>query len=250
MAGSGQRGEMAGSREGGAEADRHAPGMTSLPAGPAAPRPVPPQHEGSELWARAFAALYDRMFRKGEEAGMAERRRTLLSRATGRTVEIGAGTGLNLEHYPAGVDLLLTEPDEHLARRLHARADGRHEVLHAHAEALPVPDGSVDTVVATLVLCSVADPALVLVEVARVLRPGGRFLFLEHVRAHDAGLARWQDRLTPLWKVVAGNCHPNRSTLATLRASPLVVTDVTEGRIPKAAPIVRPRIAGTAERSA
>jgi SAM-dependent methyltransferase len=204
---------------------------------------------------RLLALFYDRVLQASEDAGLREDRRALLAHARGDVLEIGAGTGLNLGLYPrTGVDrIVLSEPDRHMARRLRGRLAGAPapvEVVGACGEELPFAEASFDTVVGTLVLCSVADPALVLVEVARVLRPGGRFLFLEHVRAHDAGLARWQDRLTPLWKVVAGNCHPNRSTLATLRASPLVVTDVTEGRIPKAAPIVRPRIAGTAERTA
>jgi ubiquinone/menaquinone biosynthesis C-methylase UbiE len=202
---------------------------------------------------RLLALIYDRVLQASEDAGLRDDRRALLAHARGQVLEIGAGTGLNLAHYPrTGVDrLVLSEPDHHMARRLRGRAADAPapvEVVTADGEELPFGEASFDTVVATLVLCSVADPALVLVEVARVLRPGGRFLFLEHVRAHDAGLARWQDRLTPLWKVLAGNCHPNRSTLATLRASPLAVIDVTEGRIPTAAPIVRPRIAGTAER--
>jgi ubiquinone/menaquinone biosynthesis C-methylase UbiE len=204
---------------------------------------------------RLLALLYDRALRASEDAGLREDRRALLAHARGDVLEIGSGTGLNLALYPtSGVDrIVLSEPDRHMARRLRGRLAGAPapaEVVGAGGEELPFADASFDTVVATLVLCSVADPALVLVEVARVLRPGGRFLFLEHVRAHDAGLARWQDRLTPVWKVVAGNCHPNRSTLAMLRASPLVVVEVTEGRIPKAAPIVRPRIAGMAERTA
>jgi ubiquinone/menaquinone biosynthesis C-methylase UbiE len=200
-----------------------------------------------------LAIFYDRVLEASERAGLREDRRALLAHARGEVLEIGAGTGLNLALYPrTGVErIVVSEPDRHMARRLRGRVGGAPapvEIVGAGGEDLPFGDASFDTVVATLLLCSVADPAIVLAEVARVLRPGGRFLFLEHVRAHDAGLARWQDRLTPLWKVVAGNCHPNRSTLATLRASPLVVIDVTEGRIPKAAPIVRPRIAGMAER--
>jgi ubiquinone/menaquinone biosynthesis C-methylase UbiE len=200
-----------------------------------------------------LAIFYDHVLQASERAGLREDRRALLAHARGEVLEIGAGTGLNLALYPrTGVErIVVSEPDRHMARRLRGRVGGAPapvEIVGAGGEDLPFGDASFDTVVATLLLCSVADPAIVLAEVARVLRPGGRFLFLEHVRAHDAGLARWQDRLTPLWKVVAGNCHPNRSTLATLRASPLVVIDVTEGRIPKAAPIVRPRIAGMAER--
>lgn len=203
---------------------------------------------------RVLAILYDRVLAASEEAGLRDDRRALLAHARGDVLEIGAGTGLNLPLYPReGVDrIVVTEPDRHMARRIGPRtqeAPAPVEVVRASGDALPFADATFDTVVATLVLCSVSDPAVTLREIARVLRPGGRYLFLEHVRAHDAGLARWQDRLTPVWKRVAGNCHPNRSTLATLRASPLSVTEVSEGRIPKAAPIVRPRIAGVAERT-
>jgi ubiquinone/menaquinone biosynthesis C-methylase UbiE len=203
---------------------------------------------------RLLALVYDRALAASEEAGLREDRRALLAHARGYVLEIGAGTGLNLPLYPReGIDrIILAEPDRHMARRIRPRtgdAPAPVEIVTASGEALPFADATFDTVVATLVLCSVADPHAVLREVARVLRPGGGYLFLEHVRAHDARLARWQDRLTPLWKRLAGDCHPNRSTLATLRASPLAVTQVSEGRIPKAAPIVRPLIAGVAKRT-
>jgi ubiquinone/menaquinone biosynthesis C-methylase UbiE len=201
---------------------------------------------------RVLALVYDRLRAASEEAGMREERRGLLARASGEVLEIGAGTGLNLPLYPPAVTrVVATEPNRHMERRLRRKAREAPvpvELLSAPAEALPLAAASVDTVVGTLVLCTVDDPALVLAEVARVLRPGGRYLFLEHVRAHDAGLARWQDRLAPLWGVIGGGCHPNRATLATLRASPLTVAEVREGHIPKTAPLVRPMIAGVAER--
>ena len=199
-----------------------------------------------------LALFYDRLGAASEDAGMREERRRLLQRASGEVLEIGAGTGLNLPLYPPTVSrVVAAEPDRYMARRLRRQARKAPvpvELVSAPAEALPLPAGSFDTVVGTLVLCTVPDPAVVLGEVARLLRPGGRYLFLEHVRAHDAGLARWQDRLAPLWGVIGGGCHPNRATLATLRASPLTVSEVQEGRIPKAAPLVRPMISGVAER--
>jgi ubiquinone/menaquinone biosynthesis C-methylase UbiE len=201
---------------------------------------------------RVGALLYDRLGAASEAAGMREERRRLLGRATGEVLEIGAGTGLNLLLYPTAVTrVVAVEPDRHMARRLRRKAQEAPmpvEIVSAPAEALALPTGSFDTVVGTLVLCTVHDPAVVLAEVARLLRPGGRYLFLEHVRAHDARLARWQDRLAPLWGVIGGGCHPNRATLASLRASPLTVAEVHEGRIPKAAPLVRPMITGVAER--
>lgn len=202
-------------------------------------------------WGRAFARIYDRAIAESEEAGMRERRRRLLADARGRTVELGAGTGLNFAHYTEAVDeLILTEPFPPMARRLRERAGPGATVIEAPADRLPLPDGSVDTVVATLVLCTVDDVPATLAEIARVLRPGGRLLFAEHVRSDDPGLARWQDRFEAPWKLVGHGCRCNRDTLAALAASPLEVEAVAHERIPKAAPIVRPLIVGSARRHA
>jgi ubiquinone/menaquinone biosynthesis C-methylase UbiE len=200
-----------------------------------------------------FAALYDRIVAANERAGFDDRRADLLAGARGATLELGAGTGLNLRHYPAAVtDLVLTEPDRHMARRLRDRvaAAGRAaEVVETPAERLPFEDGRFDTAVVTLVLCTVRDPERVLEEIARVLKPGGRLLFLEHVRASEGPrLGVWQDRLERPWGWVAGGCHPNRDTIAALEASPLSVESADRGRMPNAPPIVRPLVAGSAVR--
>jgi len=201
-------------------------------------------------WGRLFAAAYDRALAAGEEAGMRERRRRLIAAANGRTLELGAGTGLNLEHYPDAVDeLILTEPFEPMARRLRGRvaASGRTaQVVEVPAERLPVEDDSLDTVVVTLVLCSVTDVEAALAEIARVLRPGGRMLFLEHVRSPESGLARWQDRLERPWRFVAHGCHPNRDTVASIERSPLELESVERGEGEKDIPIVRPLALGSA----
>jgi ubiquinone/menaquinone biosynthesis C-methylase UbiE len=204
------------------------------------------------VYGRIFAGMYDRMLAAAEEAGLSEQRAEVLAHARGRVLEIGAGTGLNLVHYPVqGVDeLVLAEPEEPMARRLRERvaADRRDaEVVVAPAEELPFPDASFDTVVSTLVLCTVGDQPRALAELRRVLRPGGRLLFLEHVRAEDnPKRARWQDRLDPLWKHVGHGCRCNRRTLAGIEAAGFEVSEVTPGRLPKAAPIVRPAIRGVA----
>jgi ubiquinone/menaquinone biosynthesis C-methylase UbiE len=200
-----------------------------------------------------FAALYDRLTAANERAGFADRRAELLAGARGATLELGAGTGLSLPYYPDAVtDLVLTEPEPHMARRLRARLVevGRQaEVVEAPAERLPFEDERFETAVVTLVLCTVRDPARALDEVARVLKPGGRLLFLEHVRASEGGrLAVWQDRLERPWGWVAGGCHPNRDTLAALEASPLHVESADRGEMPKAPPLVRPLVAGVAVR--
>lgn len=212
--------------------------------------PGPARRAYNATWGRLFAASYDRMLAGTERAGLRDRRAELLSRARGRTLEIGAGTGLNLEHYPEDVgELILTEPFEPMARRLRERAAEvarPTRVVVAAADSLPVDDSSLDTVVCTLVLCSVEDPTASLAEVTRVLRPGGRLLFLEHVRAEDAGLARWQDRLERPWRFIGHGCHDNRDTVATIAVSGLEIEDVEHGRMPKAPPIVRPLAVGSA----
>ena len=202
------------------------------------------------LYGRIFAALYDRFLSGSEEAGLADRRHELLGGARGRVLEIGAGTGLNLRHYPPSVEeVVFTEPEEPMARRLEQKLAGealKASVVRAPAEALPFPDDSFDTAVATLVLCTVEDPERTLSEIARVLRPGGQFLFLEHVRSDEEKLARWQDRLLPLWKRIGHGCNCNRRTAALLDASPLAVEQLEPGELPKTPPLARPMIIGRA----
>jgi ubiquinone/menaquinone biosynthesis C-methylase UbiE len=201
-------------------------------------------------WGRAFAALYDRGLRATEEAGLRQMRRELLAGAGGRVLELGAGTGINLELYPEDVEeLVLVEPDPHMAKRLRARlADSGRDatVVEASAERLPFDDDSLDTAVATLVLCTIPDPAAALAEAARVLKPGGRLLFVEHIRSGEPGLARWQDRLEKPWRFVGDGCHCNRDTIATIGASRFQVEAVERGQMPKAPPIVRPLVSGSA----
>jgi ubiquinone/menaquinone biosynthesis C-methylase UbiE len=201
-------------------------------------------------WGRGFAALYDRASEATEEAGLREMRRGALSEASGRTIDIGSGTGANLELYPPQVtELILAEPDPHMLKRLRAKvgeAGVRAEVVEASAEALPFEDSSFDTAAFTLVLCTVPNPRAALAETARILKPGGKLLFVEHVRAEDAGLARWQDRLEKPWRFVADGCHCNRDTVATIEASPLNLESVERNRLPKVPPIVRPLVRGSA----
>jgi ubiquinone/menaquinone biosynthesis C-methylase UbiE len=201
-------------------------------------------------WGRAFSAIYDRGLKASEEAGLHEMRREVLAGATGRTVEIGAGTGLNLGLYPAAIaELTLVEPDPHMLKKLRvklARSGIEASAVQAPAESLPFADGGVDTVVFTLVLCTVPDPAAALAESARALSPDGRLLFVEHVRSRDPSLARWQDRLEKPWRFLGDGCHCNRDTVATIEASPFRLKELEHGRLPKAVPIVRPLVCGSA----
>jgi ubiquinone/menaquinone biosynthesis C-methylase UbiE len=203
-------------------------------------------------WGRLFASFYDRALKASEENGLGEMRRALLNEAQGRVVEIGAGTGVNLDLYGTGVeDLTLIEPDPHMGAQLRERLAERSgaapaRLVAAPAEAIPVADDTFDTAVAMLVLCTVPDPVAAIGELARVLKPGGRLLFIEHVRAEDRGSARWQDRLEKPWRFIADGCYCNRDTEATLGASAFQVESVEHGIFPKSLPIVRPLIHGTA----
>lgn len=199
---------------------------------------------------RLFAAMYDTVGKGSEDAGMREERRRLLSGASGATIEIGSGTGLNVPHYPGAVTrLVLAEPDRHMRVRLKRRVDDAYpaaEIIDAPAERLPFPDATFDTAVVTLVLCSVPNQAAALAEIARVLKPGGRLLFLEHVRSDDAKVAQWQDRIRPVYNLVG--CNPNRPTLAAIESSELTVETVKHGEVPKAPKFERPMIVGSARR--
>ena len=176
----------------------------------------------SRPWARVFAAMYDPSLWIGERAAMRRHRRDLLIQARGRTLEIGSGTGLNLAHYPDDLDeLVLAEPDPSMRKRLQTavrRGGHKARVIDAPAEQLPVADASIDTVVSTLVLCTVRAPDLALREIRRVLRPNGQLLFIEHVRSDSATLARWQDRLAGPWQRFAEGCRCNRATLELMGA--------------------------------
>jgi ubiquinone/menaquinone biosynthesis C-methylase UbiE len=202
------------------------------------------------LFPRFYAATYDLINGPAERAGLRQQRHDLLALATGATIEIGAGTGLNLPHYPPAVTrLALIEPDPHMARRLRKRAArlGRDaEIMEATSDQLPFPDASFDTAVVTFALCSVPDEQSALSEITRVLAPGGRLLFLEHVRSADPGIAARQDKMPFPYPLIG--CHPNRDTLQEIKASPLAVESVRSGEVPKAPQIERTMIAGSARR--
>jgi ubiquinone/menaquinone biosynthesis C-methylase UbiE len=199
-----------------------------------------------------FAAIYDRALAACERDGLREMRAQLLAQARGETLEIGAGTGHNLDHYPEAVTrLVLAEPDPHMAKRLrpHAlQARGEEtEVIAAPAESLPFEDRSFDTVVSTLVLCTVEDPPRAASELRRVLRDDGRLLLIEHVRSSDSPrFARWQDRLERPWGWFAGGCHPNRDTAATLAQAGFDLGDARNEGLPRSALLIRPAIQGVA----
>jgi ubiquinone/menaquinone biosynthesis C-methylase UbiE len=195
-----------------------------------------------------IGCLYDLAGRRAEKGELGEQRRALVSRLEGTVLEVGAGTGLNLPHYERASRVVAVEPDLGMAGRLRKRAPQAAvpvEVVAASAESLPYEDETFDTTVITFVLCSVDDPQAALAEVRRVLKPGGRLVVLEHVRG-EGRLARWQDRLTPLHRRLAGDCHLNRETRNELAAAGFDVTDVQSVRIPGSHPLVRSGIQGVA----
>ena len=195
------------------------------------------------LYGRIFAAVYDRGMEGTERAGLARRRHDLLQHATGSVVEIGAGTGLNLDHYPpAAQSLDLTEPEPPMAERLRRRAGvlGRKaEVTLAPAELLPFADDSFDTAVSTLALCTVDSPERALAELRRVLRPGGTLLFLEHVRSGGAAAGALAGPPCAALAPGRAGCNCNRPT-EELSAGPDSHRQVEHDRLPKAPPLVRP----------
>ncbi|HSS41890.1 MAG TPA: class I SAM-dependent methyltransferase [Solirubrobacterales bacterium] len=202
-------------------------------------------------WGRGFSALYDRCFKAAEEAGLRDMRREVLAGARGRVLEIGAGTGLNLDLYPReGLEsLVVTEPDPHMFKQLRERAAkvcAGAELVQAGGEDLPFADGSFDTVTVTLVLCTVPDQTATLREIKRVLKPGGQLLFLEHVRSSHPDLAKWQDRLEKPWRFLGDGCHCNRDSLSAIEAAGFDLGEVQGGELPKAPPIVRPLSRGSA----
>jgi ubiquinone/menaquinone biosynthesis C-methylase UbiE len=218
-----------------------------------------PVHAGSEgrpgLVSRTLAALYDRATIGMEHRILGAHRRQLMTAARGRVLDAGAGTGANLPHFPWDQieELILLDPSPGMLERARRRATQigvAAQILVRRAEELPFEDASFDTIVFTLVLCTIPDPAAALREARRVLHPDGRLLVLEHVRATDPGLARWQERLTPLWKTINGGCCLNRDTRRTIEAAGFVfgaVEEFREERIPL--PIVQPHLLGVARRA-
>ena len=200
-----------------------------------------------------FAAVYDGQMAKSEEAGLRAMRQRLLADAAGQVIEIGGGTGANLPYYGPGVEsLVVTEPLVPMMRRLERRISDRGysaKALRAPAENLPFDDDTFDVAVSTLVLCGVDDQPRALRELRRVLRPGGRLLFLEHVRSDDPAWSRLQDRMNWLNRIVV-MCDCNRPTVGTIKKAGFVITSLEHIALPRAPKFVSPAVIGEAAKPA
>ncbi len=201
-----------------------------------------------------MAAVYDRFMRGSEEACLAQWRAELLRDLSGAVLEVGAGTGVTLPHYPKSIArLVLCEPDAHMRRKLKKKVDApalpNIEICDASLDSLPFKAREFDAVVCSLVLCSVPDQQAALAEIARVLKPGGRLVFLEHVAADGRPeRLKWQRRIEPVWKHLMGNCHLTRRTEAAIAAAGFKFDRIQRESIRKALPIVRPSIRGIARK--
>lgn len=187
-----------------------------------------------------------------EDACLREWRRELLKQVSGNILEIGAGTGANIELYPeSALALTVSEPDKHMREQLKTRVAGSKysnvTVSASSAENIESDDESFDFVVTSLVCCSVTDLKAALLEIRRVLKPGGGLVFLEHVAAEDGTTRRlWQNRLTPFWRKLAGNCHLNRETEAAISSAGFTIRDIKRESMQTAVSLVRPTIRGIA----
>jgi len=210
---------------------------------------------GSRAWhERLFAAVYDPLLARIERRSLGAVRAALLAPATGHTIEVGAGTGANLPHLPAALSsLLLTEPSAPMRRRLTARVGALAGALPVipriaatPAASIPAPDASADTVICTLVLCSVPDQPAALAEIRRVLVPGGRLLLLEHVGG-DGPRRRLQRRIEPAWRRLACGCHLTRDTRHALEVAGFDTTEVEDWHMPGGG-LTGPALLGVARR--
>lgn len=176
-----------------------------------------------------FPKLYDLLMMPMERSGFGKIRRNLLQKAEGHVLEIGSGTGINFTYYEQAEKVVAIEPEPLMREQSIAKAKKSQvpiEIISAHGEELPFPDHSFDTVIGTLVLCTIPEPERALKEIRRVCKQGGQVLFFEHVRSDHSIGGRLQDWLTPAWKRMCDGCHLNRDTLQLIKQAGFKVTRI------------------------
>jgi len=203
------------------------------------------------MWGAFGAAVYDLVQAGPDRGELGRRRRALLAPATGRVLEVGVGTGRALNAYPPGVRVIAIDPEPAMLHRARprARTAAAHvTLLRASGDRLPVADASVEEVVLSMVLCTVPDPAAVLAEVNRVLVPGGRVRFYEHVKDLDPAIAARQHRIRPIWSVLGGGCQLDRDALAAITGAGFVLGEHERRDFPGAPPFIRSHVSGWARK--
>ncbi len=204
-----------------------------------------------DLRRRMFAKIYDRVTMR-HEGWLASKKSPLLAEIRGRVLEIGPGTGVNFRYFPKDIEWIGLEPNPHMHAQLRAKAQAAGlpcECRSLNAGDIDMRDDEIDCVLSTLVLCSVSDPEGTLQEIRRVLKPGGTFIFLEHVAAPAGSkIRRWQRRIRPLWSLLADGCCPDRELDRLIRKAGFAKVEIEEFRVPKsiAPSIVAPHIVGRA----
>lgn len=201
---------------------------------------------------RFFAFIYDPLIAKTEEACLKDWRRVLLADVRGLALEVGAGTGANLAYYTDKVEeLIISEPDEFMRKRLIEKLKSfqikKTSIKNFGMEDIDLEDNTLDCVVSTLVCCSVTNPHKSLQQAYRVLKPGGRLYFMEHVAAeNNPKRLKWQNLMNPIWKRISGNCHTNRETEKYIKETGFEIKIIKKASMRKAPAFVRPTIRGVA----
>ncbi len=193
------------------------------------------------------AAIYDTLMVPADKLGFEQVRRMVVRNATGNTLEIGAGTGLNFKHFEKARHVYAIEPDPYMVKQALRRMESQIILARAEAEHLPFPDNMFDTVVSTLTFCTIGDPLAAAAEIRRVLKPDGCFFFAEHPIADKPLMARAEKAMTPLWRRIAGGCSLDRDILSSFRSAGLNISEIIRldsffvaGRASKGAPCPGP----------
>lgn len=181
------------------------------------------------------AAIYDALMVPADRLGFEQVRKMVAANASGKVLEIGAGTGLNFKFLKSASCVLAIEPDRFMLKKAAVRLSGSSSkggpgcavLVQAEAETIPFPDNSFDTVISTLTFCTIMDPVRAATEIRRVLKPDGRFYFAEHPIAERPFLARAEKAVTPVWKRMAGGCHLDRDIVSNFRSGGLEIVGMT-----------------------